>query len=108
MSMTQGRSTQTDAREEGETLSVPWWTLRSGSFLFFPPLLITVPAGFSNVHVLRREKRSTMAEIVEQLQEREAAQVCFVLCLCVCILGPHSIFTSRVHDVFKGSECERN
>lgn len=30
---------------------------------------------FSKLHFLYREKRSTLAEIVEQLQEREAAQV---------------------------------
>ena len=28
---------------------------------------------------VKEEKRSTMAEIVEQLQEREAAQVCFLV-----------------------------
>lgn len=37
----------------------------------------------SNCHVFYREKRSTMAEIVEQLQEREAAQVRRLM-LCVC------------------------
>lgn len=54
-------------------MDITFWLI----LFFFYPVLISIPAGFSNLHVFHREKRSTMAEIVEQLQEREAAQVCF-------------------------------
>lgn len=60
------------------------------------------------MHFFHREKRTTLAEIVEQLQEREAAQVwrfmCSVIHSSVESANSHSIYCCRFQlmcDVFK-------